>query len=248
MLDWSGMSVSFPSAPGGASYDPSTYLSNPAAAIADPVDSVDLTSVGKPPAVTASTAASATPSTPASSGGTSNAGTSNAGASGYGTGNNSLSSLYGTGNSGTANAATSNLSSLLDPSNASTSNSITSNLAGYLNPTANGNPSTGASKSTGSSTATSAAASASNASAWQQEYQNFLTDNTEYLLENTFGSSTALDQPSAAFGSSAAISAITNSTLGVLSQAAALQNPQTLAFSESSTGASSTGSTVDTTA
>jgi len=219
------MSVSFPSASGGASYDPSTYLSNPASAVADPVDAVDLTSVGKPPAVTASSAATSTANTTASSAATSNAGTSNAG--------------------------TSNLSSLLDPSNSSTSNSITSNLAGYLNPTANGNPSTGASTTTSSASSTNAssdAASASNATAWQQEYRNFLTDNTEYLLENTFGSSTALDQPSAAFGSTAAINAITIANLGVLTQAAALQNPQTLAFNESSTGAASTGGTVDTTA
>jgi hypothetical protein len=124
-------------------------------------------------------------------------------------------------------------------------------LAGYLNPTANGNPSTGASTTTSSASSTNAssdAASASNATAWQQEYRNFLTDNTEYLLENTFGSSTALDQPSAAFGSTAAINAITIANLGVLTQAAALQNPQTLAFNESSTGAASTGGTVDTTA
>jgi len=238
------MSVSFPSASGGASYDPSAYLSSPAAAIPDPVDTVDLTSIGRPPAVTAaSIASSASTTTPASS----NASTSN-----YGTGNNSLSSLYGTGNSagsGTANSATSNLASLLDPPSSSTSNSITSNLAGYLNPTANGNPSSPATTTTPSSSATSSAdaASASNASAWQQEYQNFLADNTTYLLENTFGASSAIDQPSAAFGSAAAISAITNSTLGVLSQAAALQNPQTLAFQEPSTS-SSTGGTVDTTA
>jgi hypothetical protein len=243
------MSVSFPSASGGASYDPSTYLSSPAAAIPDPVDTVDLTSIGRPPAVTAaSIASSASTTTPASS----NAATSNGPTSNYGTGNNSLSSLYGTGNSagsGTANSATSNLASLLDPPSSSTSNSITSNLAGYLNPTANGNPSSPASTTTPSSSATASAdaASASNASAWQQEYQNFLADNTTYLLENTFGASSAIDQPSAAFGSSAAISAITNSTLGVLSQAAALQNPQTLAFQEPSTS-SSTGGTVDTTA
>jgi len=233
------MSVSFPSASGGASYDPSSYLTNPAAAVADPVDTVDLTSIGRPPAVTAnSTASSTSTATPASSTGS----TSN-----YGTGNNSLSSLYGTGNSGTSNAgtansATSNLASLLDPPNTSTSNSITNNLAGYLNPTPNGNPSS-PSTSTSSSNASSDAASASNAKSWQQEYENFLSDNTEYLLENTFGSSTALDQPSAAFGSTAALNAITSSTLGVLTQAAALQNPQTLAFQESGTG-----STVDTTA
>jgi hypothetical protein len=231
------MSVSFPSASGGASYDPSTYLSNTAAAIADPVDTVDLTSIGKPAAVTAASGSSSSTATPASS----SASTSN-----YGTGNNSLGSLYGTGNSGTSNAGTSNLAALLDPTNTSTSNSITSNLHGYLNPTANGNPSIPASTatpSTSGTTASSAAASASNATSWMQEYENFLSDNTEYLLENTFGSSSALDQPSAAFGSPAAITAITNANLGVLSQAAALQNPHTLAFQEPSTG-----STVDTTA
>jgi len=241
------MSVTFPSASGGASYDPSTYLTNPAAAVADPVDTVDLTSIGKPAAVTAASAATSTSTTTPA---TSSASTSNGSTSNYGTGNNSLSSLYGTGNSGTANSgtansATSNLASLLDPTNTSTSNSITNNLAGYLNPTANGNPSSPSTSTTSasSSNASSDAASASNATSWQQEYENFLSDNTEYLLENTFGSSTALDQPSAAFGSTAAINAVTNSTLGVLSQAAALQNPQTLAFQESSTG-----NTVDTTA
>jgi hypothetical protein len=236
------MSVTFPSASGGASYDPSTYLTNPAAAVADPVDTVDITSIGKPPAVTAASASTGTSTTtPASS----SASAGNGSTSNYGTGNNSLSSLYGTGNSGTANSATSNLASLLDPTNTSTSNSITNNLAGYLNPTANGNPSSPSTSTTSASNsnASSDAASASNATSWQQEYENFLSDNTEYLLENTFGSSTALDQPSAAFGSTAAINAVTNSTLGVLSQAAALQNPQTLAFQESSTG-----STVDTTA
>jgi hypothetical protein len=236
------MSVSFPSASGGASYDPSTYLTNPASAVADPVDTVDLTSIGKPAPVTAASAASATPAS-------SDAATSNASTGNYGTGNNSLSSLYGTGNSnaGTANSATSNLAALLDPSSSSTSNSITSNLHGYLNPTANGNPSSPSTSSTTNTNASSAAASASNAKSWQQEYENFLADNTTYLLENTFGASTALDQPAAAFGSPAALTAITNSTLGVLSQAAALQNPQTLAFHEPSSS-SSTGGTVDTTA
>jgi len=236
------MSVTFPSASGGASYDPSTYLTNPAAAVADPVDTVDITSIGKPPAVTAASASTGTSTTTQAS---SSASAGNGSTSNYGTGNNSLSSLYGTGNSGTANSATSNLASLLDPTNTSTSNSITNNLAGYLNPTANGNPSSPSTSTTSasSSNASSDAASASNATSWQQEYENFLSDNTEYLLENTFGSSTALDQPSAAFGSTAAINAVTNSTLGVLSQAAALQNPQTLAFQESSTG-----NTVDTTA
>jgi hypothetical protein len=232
------MSVSFPSASGGASYDPSTYLTNPASGIADPVDTVDLTSVGRPPAVTSATSSPAATSP-------SSASTANASPSTYGTGNNSLSSLYGTGNAGTSNAGSSNLAALLDPPNASTSNSITSNLAGYLNPTANGNPSSPS--STTAPSTSSDAATASNAKSWQQEYQNFLADNTTYLLENTFGASTALDQPAAAFGSSAAINAITNSTLGVLSQAAALQNPQTLAFQEPSSS-SATGGTVDTTA
>jgi len=219
------MSVSFPSASGGATYDPTSYLSNAAAAIANPADTVDLTSVGKPPAVSTATTATSAATSDTGSASAGSAGTSN-----DGTGNNSLGSLYGTGNSGTSNAGTSNLASFLDPPSSSTSNSITSNLAGYLDPTANGNPSspsTSTSSSASSANASSDAASASNAKAWQQEYENFLADNTTYLLENTFASS----------------STVTNSTLDVLAQAAALQNPRTLTFD-----AESTGNTIDTTA
>ncbi len=165
------MSVSFPTASGGATYDPSTYLSSPAAAIADPVDAVNLSSVGAPSPVTAAAATSST-----------------------------------------------------SPSSTSTTTTTS--------------PST----SSGTTAATSSS-TASTASALKQEYQNFETDNVQYLLESTFGASTALDQASVAFGSQAAISATTNATLGVLSQAAGLQNPTTLAFDSSSTG-----STIDTSA
>jgi len=66
------MSVSFPSASGGASYDPNTYLTNPLAAIPDPTDTVvDPTNVGSPAAPAASTASTLS----TSSGGTATTGT-----------------------------------------------------------------------------------------------------------------------------------------------------------------------------
>jgi hypothetical protein len=74
------------------------------------------------------------------------------------------------------------------------------------------------------STTTVAATAASAASSYQQSYQSLLAADAQELLTGAFSTSSALDQPSAPFGSEALIQATTSNTIDVLSQFASLQD------------------------
>ena len=62
------------------------------------------------------------------------------------------------------------------------------------------------------------------ASAYRTEYQTLATADAQELINGSFGSSTAANQPSATFGSQALISATTANTVNVLAQFAAFQD------------------------